>query len=312
MVAEASAKSICNVNSSYGGGKDQATLDLQKRRGSSAHNDSRKVSDWLLRHELRVPVKITQVDINGNGKHPVVLPSDFCEYLANTNQLSKLTGCPIDESRNVLCDFWERFKKMRPRLPLFSMENIDWGSCIPMEIHFDGGRGFKRQEVMVASSQPVLGEGTRALQKRAKDGRVVSNGSLLKVNHCGNTFGNHLIFSVMQKICYEQDDTCLFHFAEILVKDLYKLLTEGFQWRHRRFRIATIGAKGNVALIAKLGRLTRSFAHIRKRAKAKKPEPLAGCCWLCTAGQDNLKGKVPFEDFRVNCLWILSGPGDDP
>ena len=181
-----------------------------------------------------------------------------------------------------------------------------------MEMHFDGGRGFKRLEVMVASIQPVLGEGTRALQKRARDGEMMSSGSLLKINHCGNTFANHLIYGVMQKKSYEHDDACLFHFAEILVKDLHKLLTEGFRYKGRHFRIATIGCKGDAALIAKLGRLNRCFGHIRKKANAKCPEPLAGCCWQCPAGQDNAKGKIPFEDFRPDAEWTMLGPGDDP
>ena len=59
--------------------------------------------------------------------------------------------------REELVHFWENFEKVDSEFPFFKdMPKEKWGSCIPLALHGDEGRGRLHNPVMVVAVQPLL------------------------------------------------------------------------------------------------------------------------------------------------------------
>lgn len=300
--AEADAKSIVATRNDFQG-FDPVIDDLS----SKTKNHARDVSSWLRKHKLSWDIPVSTVEVDGKN-FTVLDPVELLEYLVETGNLSfMMGGVQVETSRDVLCQYWHFYRFLFPNLPLWDLARqglIDLGSTIPSEIHMDGGTGFKKSEVMVASLEPTLGQGTRATKNKQ-----TSNTVCLKVNVAGNSFENRCLYGVIQKKYYDHgNDHVLLKWTEEFAKRLHRAFYEGFLVGNRTFRVATLGTKGDCSFVAKVGCMNRSHGNIRKTAAAKNPIILSGCCWRCEAGMEH----APFEDVSVNALWTKLGPGSAP
>ena len=91
---------------------------------------------------------------------------------------------------------------------IFDGVSVDASSLVPVQLHGDGGRHFKRTEVMILQWQPVLGGGT----KKALPSRVG-----LAINYRGNTWGTRFLFSVLPRAMYSGTPQRLFRAFGILL-----------------------------------------------------------------------------------------------
>ena len=57
--------------------------------------------------------------------------------------------------RGMFARFWDRFRKGRPDLDLYS-QPFDRSLCVPIALHGDEGRGKLKRPIMVLSLQPVI------------------------------------------------------------------------------------------------------------------------------------------------------------
>ena len=66
----------------------------------------------------------------------------------------------VDLGSSRLAEFWEHFRDEQPTHEVFDHgQFIDYSSLVPLYLHGDGGRTYKRDELMVIQFQPVLGFG---------------------------------------------------------------------------------------------------------------------------------------------------------
>lgn len=98
--------------------------------------------------------------------------------------------------REDLALFWKWFQQVFPNHDVsedLRQGVVDASSLVPVQLHGDGGRHFKKTEVMILQWQPVLGGGT----KKALPSRVG-----LAINYCGNTCKTRFLFSVPPRAMY--------------------------------------------------------------------------------------------------------------
>lgn len=179
-------------------------------------------------------------------------------------------------------------------------------TLVPLLIHGDGGRTYKRDELMVVQFQPVLSTGTKK--------SIASKPGSVGVNLKGHSFTTRFLFSVLQKHMYSDDPVTFSRWLEEFAKDLQGLYYRGIfhERTQRTLKFCVIGVKGDLPFLAKAANMTRTFLNIRKHRPGPNSKPLTGCCWLCLAGSEQSDGPVPFEDFSETARWISTQKANNP
>ena len=175
---------------------------------------------------------------------------------------------------------------------MFDHDFVEWGNLVPLYVHGDGGRTYRRDELMVVQFQGAMGFGSR----KSHPTRKLKAG----VNLQHHSFITRFLIGVMPKASYKDAPETFEAFLEKAMEDFASLYFQGLQISGRVLRFLVLGLKGDLPFLAKAGNMTRTFLHIRKRPQGPNSKPLTGCCWLCGAGTDS----VPFEDFGASPLWM--------
>jgi hypothetical protein len=242
---------------------------------------------------------------------PVLYMTDWVEALKERGQIHRLYGGLADHDvQRSLKAFWSQLRKLIPEhevFPLFDENKIPPGRCIPMYIHTDEGRGLKKTGVLVVSSTPCLGLGSR----KQRMTRLVAD--KLAMNFIGETLGNRFAHVVCPKINYEKDPEVYMSMLAYVSLNCRLLLEEGFDHNGERWYVVYITSLGDWCAHVKNGNFLRHFGHIAQSWKTA-PEKWKGICHQCGAG---VKG-LPSEDYRLAaaCLktiglveaWNTDGP----
>ena len=146
-------------------------LRLMAQCGDNKRNECRNLHFLIHRTGKTFPVPVDRVTARVrvlSGKpsicdvnYPVLHMSSWTHAIfktGNANILlaghSLLQDCSY---REVFEEFWQRFRNVRPDLELFQEAGADLGTCIPIGIHGDEGRGRLKRAVMILSLQPLVG-----------------------------------------------------------------------------------------------------------------------------------------------------------
>ena len=177
---------------------------------------------------------------------------------------------------------------------MFDHDFLEWGNLVPLYIHGDGGRTYRRDELMVIQFQGVLGFGSRKSHptKLGKPG----------INLQQHSFVTRFLIGVMPKGTYKDTPETFEIFLERAMENLAWLYFQGIEVAGRTLRFIVLGMKGDLPFLAKAGNLKRTFLHIRKRPAGPTSKALTGCCWLCGAGSE----ETPFEDFGATPAWVAT------
>ena len=130
---------------------------------------------------------------------------DTIDYLVQSNNLSKLVGQqPMEQVQPMLLEFWRRYSLEWPDYGVFraAAENkLSLSRTIPVYIHGDEGRGFKRSGVMILSLQGAIGRGSKPFLKRhpIRSLRQLKMG----INLQGSSFNSRMLFVAMPKKHYK-------------------------------------------------------------------------------------------------------------
>ena len=120
----------------------------------------------FLANGLEANIPITWVEIGGEDSFPVLKFSDTIHFLAKENLVGLLAGdMEGNELSDTLLTFWRRFGKLQGDHEVFS-SSIPLSRAIPILIHGDEGRNYKRSGIMVLSLQGAIGHGTEPFLKR--------------------------------------------------------------------------------------------------------------------------------------------------
>lgn len=133
-------------------------------------------------------------------------------YLVKTGNLSKLVGgLEMDGIEGTLLEFWRRYSRTNGDHQVFAAAasgKVRLSHALPIYIHGDEGRGFKRQGIMLLSVQGALGQRSRPFQKRhvIKTVRKTRMG----LNMAGSSFTTRFLYAAAPKRVYvSQPDTRL-------------------------------------------------------------------------------------------------------
>ena len=201
----------------------------------------------------------------------------------------------VDLGSSRLAEFWEHFRDEQPTHEVFDHgQFIDYSSLVPLYLHGDGGRTYKRDELMVIQFQPVLGFGSRL----SHPNKLGQNTGL---NLQGHSFTSRFLIGVMPKQMYRDSLDVFDAFMVEAMRSLESLYYQGLPLPDGRvLRFLVVGLKGDLPFLAKAGHLNRTFLNVRKAPERPKSKPLVGCCWMCGAGSPN----IPFEDFGTQPRWL--------
>ncbi|CAE7621704.1 unnamed protein product [Symbiodinium sp. CCMP2592] len=237
------------------------------------------------------------------AKHVATIAKAFAGDISSCKALKDLARAPLNDAEKSLqavvkrssrlAEFWEHFRGEQPTHEVFDHGHfIDYSCLVPLYVHGDGGRTYKRDELMVIQFQPVLGFGSRLSHPL---------GQKTGINLQGHSFTTRFLIGVMPKQMYRDALDVFDAFMVEAMRSLESLYYEGLQLLDGRvLRFLVVGLKGDLPFLAKAGHLNRTFLNVRKAPERPSSKPLVGCCWMCGAGSPN----IPFEEFGKHPRWL--------
>ena len=155
-----------------------------------------------------------------NGDFPVLSMKDTMAFLVNSKNLGKLVGdAPMEGLQSTLLEFWRGYAYEWPDFGIYddsAAGKLSLSRAIPVYIHGDEGRGFKRSGVMILSLQGAIGRGSKPFQKRhpIRSIRKIKMGMNLQ----GSSFNSCFLYAAMSKRFYNtKPESCLWNPFEFLM-----------------------------------------------------------------------------------------------
>ena len=183
---------------------------------------------------------------------------------------------------------------------------------LPVNIHGDGGRTYRKTELVVIQFQSCLGRGTNFSGRVSRKRKLPGDIPVAEINLKGHSLSNRFLISVMAKKYFDEKKmkgpSPLLELLGHISDWFGSLYHDGFQHEGQTWKLLPIGLKGDLVFQAKAASLQRSFSRIRKFAPGRNVKELQGmCCW-CMAGSKQAR----FEDFGRNPQWLASTGANNP
>lgn len=274
-------------------------------------NDAEKGCHRIFRRYGLAPrIEIDREDLAGLKKFPFIKLSSWVKSLLDSGRFT-MQMCGVDcfgRMKLVLTEFWRRFRAIRPSHGLF--QHTDAGEiplecCVPFYSHTDEGRSYKHLGLWVLSAHGALGRGTRAYLASQEHRRPLYQNEM-GMNYIGKTWSTQFLFATMLKTTYTKYPEAQDRLVELFAQDCEKMKML-FEWvtssnGQQKVHMVHIGTKGDLPALQKLGKFARSFSHVPRAARARKPCP--GVCHLCDAGVEGGDRAIPFEDMSPQAAWV--------
>ena len=167
----------------------------------------------------------------------------------------------------IFKSFWDAFQVLNPSHDVCAdirAGRVNPATLVPINLHGDGGRAYRKNELLVFQMQPVCGSGTRICREKAQ---VETEQLQPQVNFLGHSLQTRFLYAVLHKKYYSKDPAPLHALLEAWSVQLGDLYHNGYEHEGRLFKFAPIGMKGDLPWLAKSASMTRCFSHIRKRPK---------------------------------------------
>lgn len=272
-------------------------------------NDAEKGCHRIFRRYGLVPrIEIDREDLAGLKKFPFIKLSSWVKSLLDSGRFT-MQMCGVDcfgRMKLVLTEFWRRFRAIRPSHGLF--QHTDAGEiplecCVPFYSHTDEGRSYKHLGLWVLSAHGALGRGTRAYLASQEHRRPLYQNEM-GMNYIGKTWSTQFLFATMLKTTYTKYPEAQDRLVELFAQDCEKML---FEWvtssnGQQKVHMVHVGTKGDLPALQKLGKFARSFSHVPRAARSRKPCP--GVCHLCDAAVEGGDRAIPFEDMSPQAAWV--------
>ena len=291
-------------------GGTPALRELAAVRTEDAESGCHKV---FRKYNLTVHVEWHYLNA-GTGemaKCPMILFSNWVQYLLDNDKLHAVTGLEDGERNVFLREFWIRYRRLNPEHEAFRLAargDLRLEETIPVYSHIDEGRTYRGKPLLVLSVHGALGFGTRSFNKRMQGmgvRRMHIKRNPMKLNFVGSTWGSQFLIFSMTNDASVANPFALDLAMSTFAGDMNSLARLGISSTNGRKKvwILHIGVKGDLPALAKVGQLRRSYARMPRFANTRGK--CAGICWLCLAGKEaeSEAGCVPFEQFGPTAKW---------
>ncbi|CAE7518865.1 unnamed protein product [Symbiodinium necroappetens] len=264
----------------------------------------------LVKTKLLVTVPWTYANIGAGPleKHPCFRPRDFIDTLAQLNRFHCVVGTDLASAPAVLKDFWYNFKNQFSSHPIATMTDLDTEHLVPLVLHGDGGRTYKKSELMILQFQPAIGAGTSKSRASSRKRKLENDTDAAAVNLLGHSLATRFLMSVLLKKYYIEDSAPLQSLLGFISDWCGDLWENGYDYQGQIWRFLPIGLKGDLVFQAKAANLLRAFTRVRKKAKTANSKPLSGCCPWCLAGTE----AIAFECFDKAAAWMQTTGARNP
>ena len=282
------------MSSASGSAASSAIRELSK---ASLRDGEKRMHEILAKYQLSLPVPLVPMgdtEVDALRSFPRLKPLDFLHAMRDKGHLNKLLGGrSLQSSRDMLRQFWQNFRSAHPDFSLFmeaDQADLDYGECVPIMAHIDGGRGYKKSEFMVFNWCGVLGTGTRAHQSKTMSLKRDD----MQVSLLGHSFLSHYLWCAMPSSFHKNNDTLFQQALRIFASDLRECFDQGITYSGGHLRLVLLGLKGDLKLHARAGNFTAWYGTARKAPfNPSKPTKSSGrCCPWCQAGST----EAPFEE----------------
>ena len=268
-------------------------------RCSEAHSERDGRTVIAKKFGLALPIEFSNLPrapgVSYAGELVMLKLRSWLSFILSLNVTHLLCGLhrpdPARE-RNILGCFWERFRKVKPRHPMWAYVDsgqLDCTRAFPLVLHGDEGRGRKRQPFLVISWSSILGFGTES----ANEARKSKPYNVMRLNYTLSTHLTRFVTATLPKMA--RDSEALSDILQAIATDANQMLQPGLcNSAGERFFAVCVNSVGDWQWLAKAGSFLRSYANVNKRPMTEKSVP-KGICHLCLADQRG----VPWENYRV-------------
>lgn len=247
-----------------------------------------KIHPLLQKHKLALPIEVSLLDGDLVAGYPRLKPLHFLEYMAESGNIHRLLGGKsIWSCGQMLEQFWKDYELCHPDFGFFLDSDVDRSCCIPIYAHADGGRGFKKSELMVFNWSSVIGSGTgkgnnkdHSVKSRLLRKKRNATKDSAQINLLGHSYTTHYLWAVMPAAWHKDDSVFQSMLAEF-GRDLAECFEKGVEVQGKHFRLVLLGLKADLKLQARAGRFNRWYSTCRKGPmilpKTKQQDCVAGC-----------------------------------
>ena len=170
---------------------------LQELAKGRLKDAEQHVIKTLAKHQKSLGAPICRVELGQAGQlrsYPFIRPLDVISALDSHGYINACMGAGEASCTTMLSMFWERFAALYPQHDVCADINsgkVDPKYLVPLQMHGDGGRGYRKTEVMILQYQPILGAGTRAAPAEKVD---------LPLNFLGHSFCTRFCPQLCQRL----------------------------------------------------------------------------------------------------------------
>ena len=109
------------------------------------------------------------------------------------------------EGEAVLSDFWVHFEQLNPTHPVvLELQNgaVHPANLVPLLLHGDGGRHYRKSEIVVVQWQSMIGGGTRESARSSSKRKLNQDGDDIYAAECnmlGHSYATRFMIGSMVK-----------------------------------------------------------------------------------------------------------------
>ena len=202
-----------------------------------------KVHKLLRKHKLSLPIPLRGITDKPEVKgFPRLKPLDLFAYMAESGHLNKLLGGKsLQSSHGLLEDFWCKYRKVEPGFELFRPEysDIPLGDCVPIVAHMDGGRGYKKSELMALNWGPIFGNGCGRTSVKDPSVRLFrKQTNKFHMALLGHSCTTHYLYCAMPSSWHKNNEKAFQAVIARFAEDLRECFDEGLSYGGRVLRLA--------------------------------------------------------------------------
>lgn len=228
-------------------GNPSASLTAREFAAISLGHAESGCHKLFRQYGFSAPVEISYIDLDPPTltKFPIIMFSDWAKLLLNTGRFCRLM-CGVgtfSQMREVLTEFWGRYKVLYPRHEIYTMDGVDLSMTVPVYSHTDEGRSYKHQPLWVLSTHGCVGRGTRAYIAR-KQHLLPVHQRPMGLNFTGSTWSTQFMSAAVLRATLTETPGSMDKIVEAYALDMSKLANEGLDGPEGHIRVVHLGTKG--------------------------------------------------------------------